>query len=372
MTGKLAIKKLTASDLTLFEWHFRNQNAGNQKSINLNRNIFIDKLFPSLPEAGDGLGGRFPLDLHIFGPGRHGDYNLQRKIIKHGTYKNWRLNGEYIYNPDNSPDRFNCLVPGDYALFDFSGELQPTSAKVFLIASELQDDAGIHREMDGFTKGKGMVSLGHDDLIGIIEAASPPEEHPIHELLLEDLLEDAAYNGLEGTRKLNRRRSGTRMSMDTLLQVRENAEKVGREGEELLNALFDTLKETGEINGYEWTADENAVSPYDFEVVGADNTTARLDVKSTRGSFGRKLHISIAELHEMAESDYRYDIYRVYELRNGTAKLRIARDLAPFAAEVLAVFSSLPDGVMPDSVSLEPDTIDFEEEQIINLPDDEE
>jgi hypothetical protein len=372
MTGKLAIKKLTASDLTLFEWHFRNQNAGNQKSINLNRGVFIDKLFPALPEVGDGMGGRFSLDLHIFGPGRHGDYNLQRKIIKHGTYKNWRLNGEYIYNPDNSPERFNCLVPGDYALFDFSGELQPTSARLFFVASELEDDAGLYRELDNFSGGKSMVTLSHDDLTGIITIASPPEEHPIHELLLEDLLEDAAYNGLESTRKLNRRRSGTRMSMDTLLQAREKAEKVGREGEELVNALFNYKKDTGSIKGYEWTSNENAVSPFDFEVVDAEHMTVRLDVKSTRGSFGQKLHISIAELYEMAESDYRYDIYRVYELRGGTAKLRVARDLASFATEVLDAFLLLPDGVMADSISLDPNTISFDEEQIIYLPDDEE
>jgi hypothetical protein len=74
----------------------------------------------------------------------------------------------------------------------------------------------------------------------------------------------------------------------------------------------------------------------------------------------------------MAESDYRYDIYRVYELRGGTAKLRVARDLASFATEVLDAFLLLPDGVMADSISLDPNTISFDEEQIIYLPDDEE
>lgn len=39
MSTKIAVKKLTASDLTFFEWHFKNRNAGNQKAINLNRNV---------------------------------------------------------------------------------------------------------------------------------------------------------------------------------------------------------------------------------------------------------------------------------------------------------------------------------------------
>lgn len=46
--SRIAVKTLTGSDLTLFEWHFRNKNAGNQKSINLNANIFIDELYPYL------------------------------------------------------------------------------------------------------------------------------------------------------------------------------------------------------------------------------------------------------------------------------------------------------------------------------------
>jgi hypothetical protein len=92
MIRKLAIKRLTASDLTLFEWHFRNQAlGGNQKAINLNADVFIDKLYPGLPEIAAKTGGKIPLDLFIYGPGLEPEYNLQRKIVKFGTYKNWRL-----------------------------------------------------------------------------------------------------------------------------------------------------------------------------------------------------------------------------------------------------------------------------------------
>ena len=46
MINKLALKRLTASDLTLFEWHFNYRNAGNQKAINLNADVFKDQLYP--------------------------------------------------------------------------------------------------------------------------------------------------------------------------------------------------------------------------------------------------------------------------------------------------------------------------------------
>ena len=57
MQRRIALKRLTASDLTLFEWQFRNRNAGNQKSINLNADVFIVQLFPSMPEAALDAGG---------------------------------------------------------------------------------------------------------------------------------------------------------------------------------------------------------------------------------------------------------------------------------------------------------------------------
>src|SRR5690242_266915 len=100
MQRRLAAKRLTASDLTLFEWQFRNRNAGNQKSINLNADIFINQLFPSLPDASVDTNGRVPLDLYIYGPGHAGVHNLQRKILKGSAYKNWRLDGEFITNPE--------------------------------------------------------------------------------------------------------------------------------------------------------------------------------------------------------------------------------------------------------------------------------
>ena len=104
------MKRLTPSDLTFFKWHYENRNAGNQKAINLSRNVFIDKLYPSLPDIMTDRGdGKIPVTLYIYGPGLYDAYQLQRKIIKTGSYKNWRLNGEFIFNPEDIPERFNSL-----------------------------------------------------------------------------------------------------------------------------------------------------------------------------------------------------------------------------------------------------------------------
>lgn len=43
---RFAIKRLSRSDLTFFEYQFRRQQAGNQKSINLNRNVFVEYHLP--------------------------------------------------------------------------------------------------------------------------------------------------------------------------------------------------------------------------------------------------------------------------------------------------------------------------------------
>ena len=122
MPAKLAIKKLSASDLTFFEWHFRHNNAGNQKAINLNADIFIKELYPSLPDNPSiNNKSRLPIDLYIYGPGSSPELNLQRKITKQVSYKNWRLNGEFVNDPE-SPERFKPLEKGDFVVFEFAGE----------------------------------------------------------------------------------------------------------------------------------------------------------------------------------------------------------------------------------------------------------
>src|SRR5690349_10097613 len=126
MPRKLALKRLTASDLTLFKWHFQNHPAGKQKAFNLDANVLVGRLFPQLGEPALVPHPRYPLGLYLYGPGLAPANNLQRKILK--QQKNWRLNGELIDNPVENPELYNVLAPGDFALFEFSDGAVPTTA----------------------------------------------------------------------------------------------------------------------------------------------------------------------------------------------------------------------------------------------------
>lgn len=178
MARKLALKRLTASDLTFFEWHFRNRPAGNQKAINLNADVFVDQLYPSLPEIARDRGGRIPIDFHLYGPGLNGPYILQRKIIKFGTYKNWRLDGEFIHNPVDSPERFNPLQPGDLVILDFNGDpVYPNSIKAFFLARAVPDDAALHSHFDAFLGSVKMASISPAKVNRFIDSAAPSDVH---------------------------------------------------------------------------------------------------------------------------------------------------------------------------------------------------
>lgn len=85
--------------------------------------------------------------MYIYGPGHSGAHNLQRKILKGTAYKNWRLDGEYINNPENEPKRYNLLLPGDFAVFELQGRILPSSAKMVLISQTLPADRIIHENL---------------------------------------------------------------------------------------------------------------------------------------------------------------------------------------------------------------------------------
>lgn len=359
MIQKLAVKRLTASDLTLFEWHFRNRNAGNQKAINLNADVFIDELYPALLKSDQGKSGRISLDLYIYGPGLEGEYNLQRKIIKLGSYKNWRLDGEYILNPDESPARFNELSPGDFVVFEFQGDVYPTAARaVFLAKSNPRDDS-LCAILDRTLGDRKMISLTVPQLSLLIGRGKPSDDHPINELVLDAALEDAALGGIEGTKKLLSRRSGKHMSRSELERARQNAEEIGRTGEEYINAYLKTLKKKGAIQNFEWVAESNAVAPYDFWLSEDGASKILIDSKATSGDFDRTVHISMSELQRMSSGPERYDLYRVFEMGEASAKLRVARNVGAFAKQMMRVLDSLPSGVQPDGFSVSPSILPF-------------
>jgi hypothetical protein len=366
--NKLVLKKLTASDLTFFEWQFRNRNAGNQKAINLNADVLVDRLFPALPELVAAAGGKIPLDLSLFGPGLAGEHNLQRKIVKFGAYKNWRLNGEFIFNPDDGPNRYNILEPGDLALIEFVGGIQPTAANLLLISGGTTDDAPLFAALNAALGATSMRAISQAEVRDAIAAARPSLEHPVHLLVVDAALEDAALGGGKGTQALLARRRQRSVTSEELERARRAAEEMGRLGEALLDSHFRTMEARGLLDTFTWASAINAVAPYDFQVVHATEGASDVDAKSTAGEFERLLHISASELTYMAASEERYDLYRLYEVTPIAAKLRVARDVRPFARSILACFRGLPAGVTVDGVSVDPTVLEFGSEELIELP----
>lgn len=356
MTQKLAVKRLTQSDLTLFYWHFVNRRNSNQKAINLNKDVFISQLYPGL----QGLTEReIPVSLQIYGPNALPAYNLARKILL--QQKNWRLDGEYINNPENSPNRFNILEPNDIAILDFVGELEPTSLRIVFLSQNAPQDKTLHQEFSVFLGVQSMKALSITELENIFQHTSLHDDsHPIFDLSLNAALEDAAQSGIEGTQRLRARPSGRQMRQSDLERARQQAAQIGRQGELIVNDYLASLKTQGAIRDFEWTSEQNAISPYDFTLYDNEGSIILIEVKSTSNAFTSRFHVSYNELLQMNDNTHQYDIYRVYNIEEQGAQLRIARNVANIAHQIIQVVSSLPAGVSPDSFSILPTTLPFE------------
>lgn len=373
MKRKLALKRLSESDLTLFEHHYRNTSGAKQKAINLDIAVFINLLFPLLPSRLDENRDRVFLGLDIYGPGGAGLHNITRKILK--QQKNWRLNGELISNRPEEPGRYDSLEKGDYAIMDFAGDAEPHAVKIYLVAGSLPEDAMLHKALEEkfgamFSTRKGMERIDPEGLASVLNGLNLPDGHPVLDFIDSDVLEDASQGGLEGLRSLRKRRKNRGVSKEELGRAKLAADRIGRLGEELLNGWFELEKEGGNITSFEWVSKDNAISPYDFELIDLKGEARKIDAKSTAGDFSNPVHVSIAELMEMAQGDVSYDIYRLYSVKETSARLRIARNLKAKATEILAPFESLPAGVTVDSVSIKPDVLSFEKEISINLEED--
>lgn len=348
MPRQIAVKRLTRSDLTLFEWQLRNDPAGTQKAINLNADALL-RMYPAMPDIALRQGNRFPLDLYLYGPDARPELNLQRKILK--QQKNWRLNGEIIANPVADPTRFDSLAEHDIAVFEFQGDLVPVAARVVFLAASSPIDAPVHAQMDLLLGTSRMAVSDSASVSAAVEASGVADAHPIWGLLLDDAIEDAVQGGAEGLRRLFRR--GTRtLTREDLRRAREGFDAVGRVGEELVYEHLVARQEAGQITSFEWEADANAAAPFDFSVVAADGTVVLIDVKTTGGPHERAVHVSMSEIITMAQHEGRYDLYRVSRGNDGSYSVRVAEDCRAIAQTILDSFQTLPPGVRPDGVTI--------------------
>ncbi|PPQ43660.1 DUF3883 domain-containing protein [Rhodopseudomonas palustris] len=366
MTERIALKRLTDSDLTFFEVMFRKLNAGNQKAINLNADIFIEKFYPTLPALKSAPNDVIPVTLTILGPKGVGPHIISRAVTKRQAYKNWRLNGEFVRDPEDEPGRYDELLAGDLALFEFFGDPRPERVSLLLISANDPTDADLHHALAGLVPGgrKTMVELSKNELSASVGSA--PAAHPVWQFTfdpqLEGALEDAASGGFDGIETL-RKKANRKFSAEEISKSRRLAEEIGQDGEELAWLLLQQQKSAGTLNTIEWSSHTNAIAPYDFSVTDAAGSAIVIDAKSTAGSFDRKLHISYAELLEAANRP-RYDIWRIYDITDEGAKVRIAENVGSFAKTIISSLT-LPDGVTADSFSISPTKLSWGVEQQI-------
>jgi hypothetical protein len=337
MKQQITIKRLTASDLTLFEWHFRHGSAGNQKAINLDADVFVQKLYPNLNVLSALHDGRFGVDLYIYGPNGAGELNLQRKVIKKTSYKNWRLGGEMIGNPIGEETRFNQLATGDLAVIEFTGADFPVSAKMVLVAAGTPRDSAVHAALATFPGSMAKVTVA--ELQKALQPVPGTDEHPIQHLLLAAAaLEDAALGGAEGVNRLFSKRRARRVSRQELSEARLRASDIGYRGETMVQRYLEQQFTAGQLTSFTWVSGHNAVAPYDFEVTLCNGDREWIDVKATAGEFERTLHVSLAELQVMAEDNIPYRLFRIYDMDESSATLVVSEPLREFAQQLIASF----------------------------------
>lgn len=177
MPNRIAVKRLTKSDITFFAHHYHAQAAAGdttaQKSINLNREVFIDRLYPGMDGEEDGI--RFPVAL--FGPDGAG--HVAAGVMVKKSQKNWRLNG-FVRDPAEAPERFTPLRPGDLVVMDFVGDDAPRDGRLCFVCREEQ----AFLSLNGWLGGRAMASLDRATLAARLDADDVPADHPLRAFAL--------------------------------------------------------------------------------------------------------------------------------------------------------------------------------------------
>ncbi|WP_299372815.1 DUF3883 domain-containing protein [uncultured Tateyamaria sp.] len=366
MPERIAVKRLTQSDLTFVDWHFQQKTFGEsrQKAINLNRDVLVDSLFPDLannPQA------RMDVLLTVYGPGGAPAFTppIPTRPILNNNAKNWRLNGQTLPDDPSIPNRFHDLKPDDLALMVFRGWPKPSEIDLTFVSSV--EDAAVHSVLEPLI-GQGrqsMAAVTRDALHALLNQVNLENDHPLSSILEEDKPENVqsaieeAIHGGAASNILRRRRGGPKLTPVELAEARERASEIGSDGEKILYGWLRSQEDAGHIKDLDWVARRDAAAPYDF-TFERPGQLVQLDAKSTNGPFSRKFHVSYSELIAAAESSS-YSIARVYELSEHGAKVRLFSDFQNTAKEILAS-TSLPDGVEPTGFSIASATLAFEPE----------
>lgn len=252
---------------------------------------------------------------------------------------------------------------------EFTGDKKPTEVRLYLVAKNLAQDTQLFDKLNELisppSKSNSMAVLASEDLHKIIKSISIPDEHPVFSFISQPSLEDPVTIETNEIHKLDSVPRIEETTPEQHAKLKASSEKNGRMGEEFVNAYFHLLKEQGELEDYQWTASFRPLSPYDFRVK-REGTWKLIEVKTTGDlCLKNKICISTPELRKLANEKREYDIYRVYDLTEETAKLRIAENPKEFAIAILDKLKLLPDGVDCDSVSINPKLLNLNKEEIL-------
>lgn len=358
---KLAVKLLKRSDLTFFEPRYRLVNAGNQKSLNLNRSVLIDQFYPALADTRHKA--LLPVTLNIWGPAAAGRLRLSRSITKEA--KNWRLNGEFVHNPDVEPGRFDALAPDDIALLRFDGAAAPHAVTLVLISADAAPDSLLHSRLLPLA-GNSMRAVEAEALLDALVGIDP--DHPAHLLVTTDTeladIEDAAAGDPAATARTMTRRN---LSREDVEAARERASETGAEGETLVAHWLARQQQAGDLARWRWASEENALSPFDFTAEDVQGRSIHIEVKTTTAKASRPFHISLAEVTAAATLN-RYDLYRVSALSDGVGVLRRTENIASWAQQLLAALGALPPGVVPQTFLVDEALFAWSDPETLQLP----
>lgn len=104
--------------------------------------------------------------------------------------------------------------------------------------------------------------------------------------------------------------------------------EIGKQGEEFVAEYFDKLKYNNQIKNYHWVNESSeSCYPYDFYYQDLSDNVIYLDVKTTKFDFKQRIIYSNKEIDfALSVPNNCYNIYRVYNLTEQNADLRICKN----------------------------------------------
>jgi hypothetical protein len=374
MPERIAIKVLTGSDLTFFDSIFKKKNiGGNQKSINLNADVFVSVLYPNIGAGSLGRDVEIPVRVTVFGPLPGKAYKFARSIAKGKKYKNWRLNGAAVPDPEDELGKFDGLNPGDVAVIEFHGDAKPEAVSLVIISQ--RHDPRLLATLASETGGgrQSMVAVSRRRLFELAESLKLSGDHPIRALLedpeLDGLLEEAQSGAEPAVRRL-RERTGRKVTKAEIEAARERAARVGSDGEALAHVLLMRMVRSGHLTRVVWASEENAAASWDFEIEEEGGKVIRLDAKSTTRTFeGSSFFLSAAEAAAASNPSIPYRILRMSDLTDDGAAARFSEDINDLAASIVRCTDKLPVGTSPTGFCLSVDTLKWNSPVSVERPD---